>query len=403
MKTTTVKLVLDGRALSNGKHRIYLRIIKDRKRKNISLGLQTYKDFFKNEAFTKQHPNYQIENELLLKVKARALKIIREFQVKQSDFTLDEFEDVFRGNKKNQDLKAIDFFDELIDELKRAGKMGSAKAYYETKNSLIKYRGKKFQFKDVTPTFLEKYEVFLRENGNKNGGVAFRMRQLRAAFNKARKRQIIPKEPYPFESYKISKLRPESNKIALTLEEFKKFKNVNLSEYPNLLETYHYFMFSVYTRGMNFQDLMHLKWSNVRNNRVYYTRSKTKGKINLEVIPPAQEILEYYKAQNRPTKYVFPILLSEDLSPVQIANRKHKVLSRYNKNLKEIGQLAGIDKRLSSYVVRHSWATIHKMMGTSIEKISEMMGHSDVSITIAYLKEFSDEDLDEENRKFIDL
>ncbi|MBV7270144.1 site-specific integrase [Winogradskyella luteola] len=401
--TTTVKLVLDARALSNGKHRIYLRLIKDRKRKNISLGLQAYKEHFENESFTKQHPNYQIENEVLLKFKSKALKIIREFQVSQSDFTLDEFEEVFRGNKRNQNLMVLDFFDELIDELKRAGKMGSAKAYHDTKNSLIKYTNKKFQFKDITPTFLEKYEVFLRETGSKNGGVAFRMRQLRAAFNKARKRNLVPKEPYPFESYKISKLKPESNKIALTLEEFKKFKNVDLSEHPNLLETYHFFMFSVYTRGMNFKDLMLLKWSDIRNNRIYYTRSKTKGRINMEVIPPAQEILDIYKAQNRATNYVFPILLEENLTPTQIANRKHKVLSRYNQNLKEIAKLAGIEKRLSSYVVRHSWATIHKMMGTSVEKISEMMGHSDVSITIAYLKEFSDEDLDEENRKFIDL
>ena len=50
--------------------------------------------------------------------------------------------------------------------------------------------GKRVLFKDVTPTFLEKYEVFLRENGNKNGGIAFKMREFRAIFNKARKRKI---------------------------------------------------------------------------------------------------------------------------------------------------------------------------------------------------------------------
>ena len=43
------------------------------------------------------------------------------------------------------------------------------------------------------------------------------------------------------------------------------------------------------------------------------------------------------------------------------------------------------------------------MIGTPIEKISEMMGHADVSITMSYLKEFSNEDLDIENRKFMDL
>jgi len=401
--TTTIKLVFGGRELSNGKHRIYLRIVKNRKKKDISLGLLANKENFENESFTKQHPNYKIENELLLKLKGKAYKIIRELQLNQNDFTLEEFEDEFRGFKKNQDAKVIDFFNEIIDEMTRAGRIANAKAYQDTRDSLNKFKNRRFTFREITPTFLEKYEVFLKETGSKNGGVSFRMRELRAIFNKARKRRLIPKESYPFEDYKISRLKSESNKTALTLEEFQKFKKVDLSEQSHLLEAYHYFLFSLYTRGMNFQDMMHLKWSNIQNGRIYYIRSKTKSKINQEIIPPAQEILDYYKVQNRSTQYVFPILLDEDLTAQQMANRKHKVLSRYNNKLKEIAKLAGIEKSLSSYVARHSFATILKMSGCPIEKISEMMGHSDVSITIAYLKEFSDEDLDQENRKFINL
>lgn len=403
MIRATIKIVLDGKPMANGKHAVYLRILKNRKQKKISLGLYCLKTHFDNEAFTKHHPSYQTENEILLNLKRRALKIIRAFKINGQDFTLNEFEDEFRGIKKNQNIEVIDFFKEIIEEMTRAGRISNAKAYNDTKDSLIKFKGKHFVFKDVTPAFLEKYEVFLRENGCKNGGIAFRMREFRAIFNKARKRKIIPKEPYPFEDYKISKLKIEANKIALTLEEYKRIKSVDLVKKPHLLEAYNYFMFSVYTRGMNFQDMMHLKWSNIRNGRIYYTRSKTKGKINLEIIPPVQKILDYYKAQNRPTEYVFPILLHTDLSPKQIAYRKQKVLSRYNSKLKEIAKLASVDKRLSSYVARHSFATILKMKGASIEKISEMMGHTDVSITAAYLKEFADEDLDIENRIFIDL
>lgn len=403
MTKATIKLVLNGRAMSNNKYGIYLRIIKNRKKKLINLGLQCQKEHFEDEAFTKKHPNHQLENELLLKFKTKAIRILRELQVTNDDFSLEVFENAFRGTKNNQDLKAVDFFDEIIDEMTRAGRISNARAYKETRNSLIKFKGKKFKFKDITSTFLEKYEVFLKENGSKNGGVAFRMRELRSLFNKARNRKLIPKEPYPFEEYKISKLKPEANKIAMDLKEFEKFKKVDLSAHPNLLEAYNYFLFSIYARGLNFHDSMHLKWSNIRNGRIYYTRSKTKGKINLEIIPPAQKILDYYKAQNRATQYVFPILLDDNLTHQQIANRKHKVLSRYNKKLKEIAVLAGIEKNLSSYVARHSFATILKMSGSSIEKISEMMGHSDVSITVAYLKEFSNEDLDKENRIFTNL
>lgn len=403
MIKATIKLMLDNKPLSNGKHAIYLRILKDRKRKNISLGLQCKKEHFINDELTKKHPNYQLENEMLLKLKSRALEIIRNYQLTQSDFSLKEFEQEFRGIKKNVEINAIDFFKEIIDELTRSGKIGNAQAYKGTMNSLIKFKNEAIKFKDITPTFLEKYEVYLRENNNKNGGIKFKMRHLKALYNKARKRNIIPKEPYPFEEYKFSRLKSESRKIALTLEEYKKIKNFDFSKHPTLIEAHNYFMFSVYARGMNFKDMMHLKWSNIQNDRIYYIRSKTKGKLNLEIIPPLEEILNYYKNQNRDTEYVFPILLKDDLTPTQIYNRRHKVIRRYNRKLKEIAKLAGLKKKPTSYVARHTFATVLKMTGTPIEKITEMMAHGDVSVTIAYLKEFSNEDLDKESRKFINL
>ena len=404
MTNASIKIVLDSKPVSNGYYTVFLRILKDRKRKNLSLGLKCLKENFENEQFTKKHKDYKAENQSLTSFKSRANQIIRDFQLDNLSYTLEDFEIKFRGKDNiEEDANVIDFFNEIIDEMTRAGRISNAKAYNDTKNSIIKFNGSKFKFSDITPMFLEKYEVFLRENGSKNGGIAFKMRELKALFNKARKRKIIPKEPYPFEEYVISRLKSESRKIALTLEEFKKIRDIDLSDNPYLLEAYHYFMFSVYTRGMNFKDMMHLKWSDIANNRIYYIRSKTKGKLNLEIIPVVQKILDYYKTSNGFSKYVFPILLSDELTPIQVANRKHKVLSRYNRKLKEIAIIAGLDKKPTSYVARHSFATILKMSGTPIEKITEMMGHGDVSITIAYLKEFSNEDLDHENRKFMDF
>ncbi len=403
MIKATVKLVLDGKPLSNGKYAVYLRVLKDRNRKSISLGLTCKKECFVNEQFTKKHTNYQLENQIILQIKSKALQIIRDFQINGIDFSLSEFEEKFRGKRKSNNLKVIDFFDEIIDEEIRAGKISNAEAYKTTKNSLMKFKGENFSFKDVTPEFLGKYEVFLRENGNTGGGIKFKMREFKALFNKAIKRNFISKDLYPFKDYKFSHLKSENKKIFLSLEEFKKIKNLDLTEHPHLLESYMYFLFSIYTRGMNFKDMMHLKWSDIQNGRIYYVRSKTKGKFNMEIIPAVQEILDFYKAQHRPTDYVFPILLSNDLTPKQIFNRRRKVISKYNKRLKEIARLAGINKNITTYVGRRSFATILKVAGTPIAKISEMLGHSDVSVTMAYLKEFSNEDLDKENRLFMDL
>lgn len=403
MKNTTVKIVIDNKKLSNEKFGIYLRIIKNRKRKLISLGLKCSKNEFSNETFNKNRTNYKSENELLLQLKNKANFIIREYRLDDYDFTLNEFENRFRGKDKKQKIKVIDFFDEIIEEMIKSGRISNASAYKETKRALLKFNGVELYFEDITPTFLEKFEVYLREKGNEDGGIAFKMRELRAIYNKAINRDLVSFDSYPFKTYKVSKLKSKNNKRALTIEEFIRIRDLNLENFPHLREAHNYFLFSFYTRGMNFIDMMKLKWSNVRNGRIYYTRSKTKGQFSIEIIENVHKTLDFYKRQNRPTEYVFPIILNENSSHQQVANRKHKVLSRYNKNLKEIGELAEVENKLTSYVARHSFATILKLTGTSTDIISELMGHSDVQITMTYLKSFDTNVLDDANRTLLDL
>ena len=82
------------------------------------------------------------------------------------------------------------------------------------------------------------------------------------------------------------------------------------------------------------------------------------------------------------------------MPPPQLENRKHKTLQRYNKELKEIAEICGIDKTLTSYVARHSFANCLKQKGVATDIISESMGHQNLSITQTYLKEFDNSVLD---------
>ncbi len=400
----TIKILLKNKANKDNTHSVIMRIVKDRKSKIITLGMTCLaKDWDEQKSqFKRGHPNYNNRNRVLLKLKEKALKVIDDFRVDEIDFTLNQFEEKFRGNK-SKNANVIDFFNEVIAEQEKAGRIGSAKADNDTKVTLLKYSGKNIKFKDVTPEFLEKFEVELRSWGYEDGGIAFRMRHIRGLYNKAISRGIVGQEYYPFKHYKISKLKGKMLKRALSIDEFKKFRDFDVSRYPSLREAYDYFLFSFYALGMNFVDMMKLKWSDVQNGRIQYVRSKTKGRFNIEVNEKMQEILDYYKNQHRPTQYVFPILLRDDLTPKQLANRKTKVLKRVNKKLKAIAEIVGIEKNLSSYVARHSAATILKQKGTSIEVISELLGHSDVKITMTYLKEFDNVTLDKAGRKLLDL
>lgn len=400
---TSIKFVLDGKALSDNRHSVYLQVIKDRKKKNIFTGFKCLKENFDKEQFLKGHKNHRADNEVLARLKSRALQIVRDFKIEGTDFTLQDFKNKFRGLDDQNTRKIMQFFDEIIDEKKKSGKISNAKAYADTKRSFMNFAGKDITFSKLSPELMEKYEVFLRSRNNHNGGIAFKMRYLRALCNTAMKRKIMTRKYYPFEDYKIAKLKQDNNKKALTVDDFRKFRDVDLSSRPDLVDSHHYFMFSIYARGMNFVDEMKLQWTDIQNERISYKRSKTRHSFNIEINEKMAEILDYYRSKRTDSQYVFPILLKNDLTPTQIADRKQKVLLRYNRQLKEIAALANIDVPITSYVARHSFATLLKFSGTSVEKISEMMGHSNVEITNSYLKDFGNEVLDQEVNKLLNL
>ncbi|WP_347752951.1 site-specific integrase [Flavobacterium sp. T-16] len=315
-----------------------------------------------------------------------------------------DFEVKFRGTDAiEKDINVIDFYNEIIDEMTRSGNISNARAYQSTRDSIVKFKGKKIKFKDINTTFLEKYEVFLRENGNQNGGISFKMRGFKALFNKARNRQIIPKNPYPFENYKVSKLKGATTKRALTIEDVKKVLKINILEYPHLQNTFNYFLFSYYCRGINFIDMMKLKWSNIQGENIYYTRSKTKRQFVIRILEPVSLILNYYRKSQINSQFIFPILVDENMNPTQFANRRINTLKKFNNDLKELAKIAGVDSNISSYVIRHSYATNMKFLGVSSDIISQSMGHSNVEITQSYLKEFENVTLDIENEKLLDL
>ncbi|CAM4319033.1 site-specific integrase [Flavobacterium terrigena] len=399
----SIKIVLRDKTTNDGLYPVILRITNKRKSKIISLNLKcSLSDWDDtNNQFKKSFPNHTQSNLVLAKKRELAFKIINQFELDEVDFSLEQFEEKFRGIEPNK-TTVLEFWEEVISDLNKSGKAGNAIALKETKNSFFTFCKKKnLMFKEINPYLLDKYEVFLRENKNADGGVAFKMRELRSLFNKAIKKGVVEEKHYPFKIYKVSKLKIGNIKKALTRDEVRLIENFDETLYPNLAEAKRLFLFSYYCRGINFFDIMQLEWSNISGGRITYIRSKTKGKFNIGILKPAQNILDYYKNVFSKTKYVFPILLSENMTPTQIQNRKHKKLKKFNSDLKKIAVIVGIDKPLSSYVARHSYATNLKQLGVSTDIVSQSMGHQNVAITSAYLKDFEDDVIDKENEKLL--
>ncbi|WP_072765894.1 site-specific integrase [Arenibacter nanhaiticus] len=393
-----VKTVLRKKKLSTGAYPICLRITKDRQTKYFKTLFNATENEWnaKTGKFNKRNQNYIQNNRLIHKFQDRALQIIGELHLEKDDYTLEEFEKRYRIESNPIKNNVFEFWDEIIAENLLAGRTGNARVNKDSRYIVkLFHNSLKLTFREITPAFLHKFEVFLRARGGSDGGIGVKMRAIRALYNFAIERNIAKEKFYPFKTYKISKLKGKGLKKALRIDQVKRIVQLDLNKYPYFTNSRNYFVFSFYTRGMNFADMMKLEWKTVDNDKIFYTRSKTKGNFMIKILPPVREILDYYHKNSLGTKYVFPILLKDELTPTQLENRKHKTLQRYNKELKEIAKICEIDKSLSSYVARHSFANCLKQKGVATDVISESMGHQNLAITQAYLKELDSAVLDE--------
>ena len=234
---SSIKIVLRKKGLSDGSYPICLRITKDRKTKYFNTMFKsTEKEWdAPSGCFNKKNTNYIQNNRLLLKIKARALKVYSDLDFEKDYFNLDDFSQRFRVDSNPANDSVFPFWEEIISEMKLAGRMGNATMYMETMKSVKQFCGfKKIRFQDITNSFLNKYEAWLRSRGGTGGGISIKQRTLRALYNKAIERNIIKDINHPFKTYKISKLKGQGIKKALDFDQVTKIINFDTSKCPQL-------------------------------------------------------------------------------------------------------------------------------------------------------------------------
>lgn len=107
----------------------------------------------------------------------------------------------------------------------------------------------------------------------------------------------------------------------------------------------------------------------------------------------ARSIIHKYKDGKR--KYLFPVLDNRKRTIMQTRHRIYDVLSNVNGHLENIGRSLGIELKLTTYVARHSYATVLKRSGVSTSIISESLGHSSERVTQVYLDSFENKQIDD--------
>ena len=291
------------------------------------------------------------------------------------------------------------YFMQRIAALKQAGKINTAIKYAATRTSLVKFHPTHLRFEEITPDLLNGFESFLHNAGNQPNSIATKFSVLKAVYNKAVTDKIFPCTESPFVLYKAGKHWTQTRKRAIHKEDIQRLIEAELpvtrSPYTEFARDI--FLFSYFSAGINFKDIATLRHEDMDEERIYYRRHKTGKPMTCRLHPLAHRIIsKYIRKDSIQEDYIFPILDRHvHRTEQQIHNRVHKVLAKINRELKVLGGQIGLEVPLTTYVARHTYATVLKKSGVSVELISESLGHSDLLTTQIYLDSFENSQIDE--------
>ena len=157
--------------------------------------------------------------------------------------------------------------------------------------------------------------------------------------------------------------------------------------------------------GMPFVDLAHLEKSNLNQGLLKYNRMKTGTPMSVEIIDSAYELLSLFRNNHSSScsdhpDYLFHILSGEYKRGEEGAYREYQsALRKFNNHLKSLSRKLRLHSSVTSYTLRHSWATTAKYRGVPIEMISESLGHKSIKTTQIYLKGFELEERTKVNKQ----
>lgn len=247
----------------------------------------------------------------------------------------------------------------------------------------VKYKRTDFALQELNYSFIEMFNVYLRSELNHKKNTAVKhLRCLMRVVNVAVANRYLSFDP--FLNYKVQREIPE--RVFLTEEELRRLINKDFS-IKRLERVRDLFVFCCFT-GLSYSDVKTLTPEHFETDeygRVWIKKKRVKTGVLFRVplLPIPKLILEKYKGGDK----LLPIV---DRSSTDAY-------------LKEVAELCGINKNISSHTARFTFATTVTITNRiSLEVVSKMMGHTNTRMTSHYAK-IVDKYIGEEMDKLCDL
>lgn len=237
----------------------------------------------------------------------------------------------------------------------------------------LKYGVADMDIRTIDQAFLNGFDHYLRSDKNcANNYVVKNIKNLGKILRICMENEWIDKSP--FTAYKgktkiVDRFYLNKEELAHIVE--KEFISKRLKQVRDV------FIFCCFT-GLAYVDVFKLKQENIRkgidgDQWIFTNRQKTKTRSSVPLLSTAVEIVDRY-ATNK-------VCLNKGLLLPVPSNQK------MNEYLKEIANLCGIEKKLTSHIARHTFATTVTLLnGVPIECVSKMLGHTNIRTTQHYAK-----------------
>ncbi|WP_436489300.1 site-specific integrase [Chitinophaga sp. ARDCPP14] len=368
----------------DSKATIMLRITIDGQRDGFSLGYQVEPARFNNKAAEVAGKSMEaIEiNKHILHVRGELIRHYNLLKAQGPTITPTMLKNAYLGVhiEKKTLIQVIDYhnakFKEKVEKEKRSD--GTLKKWYTTKEKQVAFLKAVFKMPDIP---LERIEYAFAEDffdhmtlteGIQDNTAMKYLKNTKQVLKLAVQRKWLSVNP--LEDYVCTYVNPERD--ILSMEElstlyYKDFK------IPRLQETKDAYLFMALT-GYAYKDALMLSPDNIAKffdgeDWIIKNREKTWCRENVPLLPIAKEILAKYK--NHPYCIANNVLL-----PIN-SNQ------RFNGYLKEVADICGINKNLTTHTARHTFATTVTLAnGVPLETVSAMLGHKSIRTTQIYAK-----------------
>nr|WP_129732917.1 site-specific integrase [Parabacteroides goldsteinii] len=243
-----------------------------------------------------------------------------------------------------------------------------------------------------------------RQHPDTPGTAGFYLSNFKAMYNHTVEQGQVtyPDSGYPFAHVSIKS--PVPFKRSLPQKEVQRLSERNLYAQltPACRDSLDLFLFIFFCQGISFHDLFTLTYYQMNApDYILYTRSKTNVPLKVKLTDEMKYILQRHRNPDSP--YLFPFLHERRKEKAAGPLNEDSALKRTNRHLKKIGKLLGIEMSLTTYVMRHTFATLMLSSGATVELISQCLGHKSIKTTQIYLSKLTTEKLDKATDTMLDM